>query len=588
MTASDRCNARRRAGAPNKRSARTGRFTSLLAILACGLLVVVGRLVYVHAIVGPAYAASAAEQRTRDIVLPPDRGFILDREGEVLAESMEACTIYAVPSAITDKPQTAAVLARVLGGKESDYLAKLNRDTTFVYIARKADVARAESLRALGIEGLGFIEDTRRVYPSNELACQVLGFVSVDDEGLSGLELFYDDLLSGTPGRLIGEWGEDGRPIPGGVTQAVEPVDGHDLVLTVDKDIQYQAQMMLGETVEEWGAKAGSVLVMDPRNGEILAMASVPAFNPNAFGSADPNAYRNRPVVDTYEPGSTAKAMTASAVIDAGIFTPDSVIELPPTLKVGGRTIHDAHTRPTTVEWTLTEIVTHSSNVGAAKVAIELGGDRLYDYFSRFGLTEKTGVDFPGEVKGWLPPTDQWSGSSIGTIPFGQGLSVTPLQLARAFAVIANGGELVTPHFLKAVPEAPDIDVAWPTRSAGIDPKTCEAMRAVLTDVVNEGTARRAAVPGYQVAGKTGTAQKARTDGRPGYAPGKYVASFSGFIPASDPRVLIVITLDEPTKSIYGGTVAAPMFSRLAAYCVEHLKIPPGDPVTPASQPGRE
>jgi cell division protein FtsI (penicillin-binding protein 3) len=280
--------------------------------------------------------------------------------------------------------------------------------------------------------------------------------------------------------------------------------------------------------------------------------------------------------------------MTASAVIDAGIFTPTSVIELPPTLKVGGRTIHDAHTRPNTVKWTLTEIVTHSSNVGAAKVAIELGGDRLYDYFSRFGLTEKTGVDFPGEVKGWLPPTDQWSGSSIGTIPFGQGLSVTPLQLARAFAVIANGGELVTPHFLKAVPDAPDLDFSWPTRRAGIDPKTCEAMRAVLTDVVNEGTARRAAVPGYQVAGKTGTAQKARTDGKAGYATGKYVASFSGFIPASDPRVLIVITLDEPTKSIYGGTVAAPMFSRLAAYCVEHLKIPPGDPVTPTSQADRE
>lgn len=588
MRASDRCNTRRRAGAPRERSAKTGRFSSLLGIMAIGLLAIVCRLVYVHVIVGPAYAASAAEQRTRDIVLPPDRGFILDREGEVLAESMEACTIYAVPPAVKDKAGTASVLARVLGGDEAAYLAKLNKDANFVYIARKTDVARADSLRALGIEGLGFIEDTRRVYPSNELACQVLGFVNVDDEGLAGLELFYDDVLAGTPGRLIGEWGSDGRPIPGGVTQEVKPVDGYDLVLTIDKDIQYQAQVMLAETVKEWGAKAGSVLVMDPRNGEILAMASVPVFNPNSPGSAGPDAQRNRPIVDTYEPGSTAKAMTASAVIDAGIFTPTSVIELPPTLKVGGRTIHDAHTRPNTVKWTLTEIVTHSSNVGAAKVAIELGGDRLYDYFSRFGLTEKTGVDFPGEVKGWLPPTDQWSGSSIGTIPFGQGLSVTPLQLARAFAVIANGGELVTPHFLKAVPDAPDLDFSWPTRRAGIDPKTCEAMRAVLTDVVNEGTARRAAVPGYQVAGKTGTAQKARTDGKAGYATGKYVASFSGFIPASDPRVLIVITLDEPTKSIYGGTVAAPMFSRLAAYCVEHLKIPPGDPVTPTSQADRE
>ena len=362
-----------------------------------------------------------------------------------------------------------------------------------------------------------------------------------------------------------------------------EAVDGVDVVLTIDKDIQYQAQIALAEAVQQWGAASGSVLVMDPRNGEILAMASVPQFNPNDFGTSESAAFRNRPVVDTYEPGSTIKSLTAAAVIDSGLFTPESMFELPPTIQVGGRTIHEAHDRGT-MNWSLTQIVTQSSNIGSVKLGIALGEQGLYDYFARFGLTETTGVDYPGEVKGWLPGTDQWSPSSIATIPFGQGVSVTPLQLARALSAIANGGELVTPHFLREVPESPEMELAWP-RETAIAPETAAAMRLVLTDVVNEGTGSAAAVAGYQVAGKTGTAQKARTDGQAGYAAGKYVASFSGFIPAEDPSVLIIVSLDEPSNAIYGGTVAAPTFSRIAQFCVEHLKIPPGTPVTGEPQP---
>jgi cell division protein FtsI/penicillin-binding protein 2 len=551
-------------------------------MLAVGLLVVVGRLVFIQTIAGPEYAAAAADQRTREIVLSPQRGFILDREGEVLAESMEARTVYAVPSAIVDKQGTANAIAANLGGDPAAYLEKLSRDTNFVYIARKADVTNAEALRELGITGLGFLEDSRRVYPSNELACQVLGFVGVDDQGLSGLEMFYNDTLGGTPGRLIGERDTKGRPIPGGVSFEEEAVDGEDIVLTIDKDIQYQAQIALAEAVAEWDAKAGSVIVMDPRTGEILAMASVPQFNPNSFGSFEETSYRNRSIVDTYEPGSTIKSLTAAAVIDSGLYGPTSMFALPPTIEVGGRTIHESHDRAT-VEWSLTEIVTNSSNVGAVKLGMALGVQGLYDYFSRFGLTEKTGVDYPGEVKGWLPSPDQWSSSSIGTIPFGQGVSVTPLQLARALSAIANGGNLVTPHFLDSIPESPGIDLSWPTEPA-ISAETASAMRLVLTDVVNEGTGSAAAVPGYQVAGKTGTAQKARTDGVSGYATGKYVASFSGFLPAENPSVLIIVNIDEPSRAIYGGTVAAPAFSRIAQFCVEHLKIPPGAPVTAAPQ----
>lgn len=576
--------ARRRRGAGQERPHSAGRFLWLLSLLLVMLLVVGGRLVYIQVIKGPEYAAAAIGQRTRDITISPERGFIFDREGEVLAESMQACTIYAVPDAVTDKVGTARMIASTIGGDAAEYEEKLSRDTSFVYIARKVDVALADTLREYGVEGLGFIEDSRRVYPSNELACQVLGFVGVDDEGLSGLELYYDDLLAGTPGRLIAERDNRGRPIPGGVTYEEEAVDGQDIVLTIDRDIQYQAQVALAEAVEEWDAAAGSVVVMDPRNGEILAMASIPQFDPNRFSEAAEEAHRARSIVDTYEPGSTIKSFTAAAVIDAGVYEPTSTLELPPTIEAGGRTIHESHERGT-VTWTLTDIVTQSSNVGAVKLGLALGQDGLYDYFARFGLTTATGVDYPGEVKGWLPTTDQWSPSSLATITFGQGISVTQLQLARALGAIANDGYLVTPHFLKETSGEAEGGPVLQTQRA-IDAETAEAMRVVLADVVNEGTGAAAAVPGYQVAGKTGTAQKVRTDGISGYAQDKYIASFAGFLPADDPRVLIVVNIDEPSGAIYGGTVAAPTFSRIAAYCVEHLKIPPGSPVTGESQGG--
>lgn len=562
-----------------KRAAHGGRLSLLLGGLALLLMVVGVKLVYLQVVAAPAYAQRAADQRTRDITVAPRRGSIYDREGEPLAVSMEAKTIYATPHSVKDPAGTAVALAKALGGDATAYEAKLRKDSGFVYIARKVDMDRAKAVEDLGLEGIGFLEDSRRTYPSGELACQVLGFVGVDDEGLAGLEKYYDSLLAGTPGAVLAERDPFGRPIAGGVMKSEAPVDGQNLVLTIDKDIQYQAQVELNKAVETWKAKSGTVIVMDPRDGEIYAMASTPGFNPNEYGKAEPQALRNRAITDTYEPGSTVKSFTASAVIDKGLFTPTSMFNLPPTIKMGGRTIGEAHSRPT-VNWSLTQIVTNSSNVGAVKLGLALGPDGLYDYFDRFGLTEKTGVDYPGEVKGWLPPTKQWSASSIGTIPFGQGISMTSLQLARGLSAIANGGELPTPHFLLATPDDPSSDLAWPKKRA-ITESSSATMRTVLEKVVEEGTGKSAAVPGYIVAGKTGTAQKARTDGR-GYAAGKYVASFSGFIPADDPQVLIVVVLDEPSNSIYGGTVAAPVFSHLAEFSVSHLKIPP----TSSTKPG--
>lgn len=544
----------------------------LVLTFALAFLAVAGRLVWIQVVEAPAYAARAKAQRMRDVELAPRRGTIYDREGEPLAVSVEAKTVFASPPQVPDKTAAAADLARVLGGEESEYLEKLSTDSGFVYLARKVDLDRANELEDLDLDGIGLIDDFQRLYPSGELACQVLGFVGVDDAGLAGLEKRYESLLGGTPGVVMGERDPQGRPIPGGVQKAIDPVHGQDIVLTIDKDIQYETQVELAHIVKKWGAKSASAVVMNPRNGEIYAMATAPGFNPNRYGEADADTIRNRPATDAFEPGSTLKSLTAAAVIEEGLYTPKSMFNLPSTIKVGGRTIHEAHGRAA-VRWSLTDIVTHSSNVGTVKLGLKLGEDGLYEAFSDFGLTEVPGTDFPGTTKGWLPPTDQWSASSIGNIPFGQGVSVTPLQLSRSIAAIANDGILTTPHFLLDAPQSEEPDPTW-ERKRAITPDTAAQVTKMLEAVVTEGTGAAAAVPGYTVAGKTGTAQKARPGGG-GYKGGGYVGSFIGYLPAEDPQVLICITVDQPTNAIYGGVVAGPSFSRIGHFAVSHLKIPP-------------
>jgi cell division protein FtsI (penicillin-binding protein 3) len=547
------------------------RVVPLFVVLAAMLLGVAARLVWVQTVEAGSLAEKAERQRVRELVLSPRRGSILDREGEPLAKTVDARTIYAVPHAVKDATGTAAALAGVLGGDPAGYLKQLQRASSFSYIARKVDLDRASAVERLGIEGIGLLEDSRRTYPSGELACQVLGFVGVDDKGLSGLEKYYDDVLTGQPGRVLAERDPYGRPIPGGVMESLDPVDGRSITLTIDKDIQYEAHVELADAVARFGAKGGSILVMDPTTGEIYAMASWPNFDPNTYSSADPRAFRNSVVTDAFEPGSTVKSFTAAAVIDKSLAAPETMFELPSTLKVGDRTIHESHDRGA-VTWSLTDIVTKSSNVGAVKLGQALGKDGVYEYFETFGLTERTGIDYPGEAKGWLPPPSEWSASSIGNVPFGQGISMSVLQLARAYAVLANGGKLVTPHFLVRT-SGVSTEPVWPVRPV-LRAATTATMRRVLRAVVDEGTGAEAAVAGYDVAGKTGTAQKPRMDGG-GYIEGAYVSSFAGFLPAEDPGLVIVVTIDEPTKSIYGGTVAAPSFSRVARFAVAHLKIPP-------------
>ena len=553
------------------------RITLMVAALFVVLGAISGRLIWLQTAKASEYSRAAEKQRTQTITLAPRRGAILDRDGQPLAVSVDARTIYATPRSVKAPRAVAALLATYLGGTQDSYYKRLTSKAGWVYIERKVPLERATplaaALAAAEIKGIGFIEDSRRVYPCGDLACQVLGYVGIDVSGTAGLELQYDDILAGKPGRQLAERDAKGNPIPGGVKVDEEPVDGKDIVLTLDKDIQYQAQLQLAATVKKYGAKAGSVIVMDPSDGSILAMASTPSFDPNDGRQRTGQAIRNKAIVDTYEPGSTVKALTASAVIDRGLFTPKSMFHLPPTLTVGGRVIHEAHERDT-VNWSLTQIVTQSSNVGAVKLGQALGARGLSDYFAKFGLLEKTGVDFPGEAKGWMPAYGSWSHSTIGNVPFGQGVSVTEIQLARALGAIANKGVLTTPHFLSSVRDDPTIKMGWTTRRA-ISAKTSATVTDVMSQVVSDGTGKQATVPGYSVAGKTGTAQKVIPGGL-GYAEGAYVASFAGFLPAEDPRVLIVVTIDEPRGGIiYGGSVAAPMFGVLAGFSVGHLNIPP-------------
>lgn len=533
------------------------------------------RLVWLQAITSPAFAERAESQYVRDWEIPARRGSIFDREGKPLAVTVEGRTVYAVPSAVEDPEGAAKAIASTMGGDEAAYLAKLTSDANFVYIARKADIQKATVLKEMGFKGLHFADDYTRRYPGGDLAAQTLGFVGVDDEGLAGLEQHYEELLAGSPGRVVAERDPKGRIIPGGLMLEEKPVDGSSILLTIDREVQHLAQQELAKAVESAGARSGSIVVLDPEDGAILAIASVPTFDPNRYSEFEPYTFRNRAITDLYEPGSTMKSFTAAAVVEEGIYEPESRFTLEPTIKVGRRTIGESHPRPT-VDWSLTDIVAYSSNVGAVKLGLALGPDKLYEQFSNMGFGEKAGVDFPGEAAGVLPPTENWSQSTIYNLPFGQGISVTSLQLARSMAAIANGGELVTPHVLAGVPDAPEAGLSWPKRRA-MSEQTATQMRDLLTSVVEYGTGERASVPGYRVAGKTGTAQMARTDGR-GYEKGSYVASFAGFLPAEDPAVVIVVNIDKPTRGIYGGALAAPVFSSVGQFCMTKLVVAPPKP----------
>jgi cell division protein FtsI (penicillin-binding protein 3) len=559
-----------------------GRVVALFAAFSFALAGVAIRLMVLHVRDAPTYQALAEAQRVRRVELPGERGTIFDRSMRELALSLPARAIYADTRLITDPAATAADIGAILEIPPRELVPVLRSEDPFVYLARRVDLSMARRVERLGLQGIGLLDETKRYYPGGSLAAQVLGFVGLDGAGLEGVELQYEDLLAGRPGGMVFEQDPDGVTIPQGLQGATEPTRGQDVVLTIDADLQYQAELAVAESVRRNGARGGIVIVMEPSSGDVLAMAAAPAFDANAFVDADPGIWRNRSVTDVYEPGSVNKVITAAAAIEEGAIGVGEQLSVPDRYRVADRWFHDSHEHPTQA-MTLTDVIAQSSNVGTIMTAERLGKQTLDAYLRAFGFGEPTGIGLPGEVDGILMPEDQWWGTSIGTIPIGQGIAVTPMQMASVFATIANDGVRLTPRLVKGIIDGDEglIPAPPPDREVVVSARTARLVSGMLARAVKDGTGRAAQVPGYWVAGKTGTARKP-LEGQLGYS-NQYVASFIGFAPAADPAVVVAAILDEP-ETVYGGIAAAPLFREVTRFALAHLQVPTADrPPAPPS-----
>ena len=509
-------------------------------------------------------------QTKATIVLPAGRGTIFDTMGTPLALGEQATTVFADPRQVRRPVAEARTAARVLGIRARPLVPLLaDRTKGFVYVARKVSPPLATRLAKLKLPGFGFYGEERRTYPQRSVAAPVLGFAGIDNNGLSGLELELNAQLSGKPGEETVVRDPFGRPISIGSVRQARP--GKAVFLTIDHTIQANAEQVLRETVHHWGAKHATAIVLDPKTGAVLAMAEAPSFDANQ--SATKGLQTNRAVTDVFEPGSVFKVVTIAGALSEHLVTPSTAFTLPYSIQVADRRIHDAELRGTE-RMTVAQILQRSSNVGTVTIARTLLGEtRLKKWIAQFGFGRKTGIDFPGESPGLLP--SYWSGSTIGNVPIGQGVSVTAIQLASVYGAIANKGMWVQPHLVDHVQgEKPAPPKTRRILSPRVDHTLLQMLRGVVSDV---GTAAAAEIPGYSVAGKTGTAQK---PGPHGYEPGKYVATFVGMVPASNPRLVVLVSVDEPTQAIFGGIVAAPAFAQIASFDLQYLEVPPDQAVT--------
>ncbi|MFL6137648.1 MAG: peptidoglycan D,D-transpeptidase FtsI family protein, partial [Frankiaceae bacterium] len=553
--------------------APTRRLRWALALVTVLLAALGGRLMQLQAFDSRAYAVQAEQQRLRTVTLSAQRGDIVDRNGAVLATSLDARAVYVDPTEVVDQASTAARLSALLHVPVGDLLDRLSKRNHFQYLAHDVTPAMARRVLELGLPGIGALPERQRVYPGGTLAANLVGAVGDDGKGLGGFEYALDRTLAGVDGEQTMQVGATGTAIPAAVDALHDPVAGSSVQLTIDRDIQYVAQLAIAKQVRRTGAQSGSVIVTDPRTGEVLAMATAPTFDPNRLASADPRTLGNAAVSDVYEPGSVNKVITFSGALQDGVVRPGTPITVPPTYRVAGHTFHDAETHGT-LHLTATGVLAKSSNIGTIEVAQRLGADRLYHYLRAFGFGQLTGVRFPGESKGVLPPTERWSGTTLPTVAFGQGISVTALQVATVYGTIANGGVRVTPSLVKGFvdPQGHLRAAAAPAAHRVISARTArqvsDMLEAVTTD---EGTAPAARIAGYRVAGKTGTAQ--RPDGRGGYH--GYTSTFVGYAPADAPQLLVEVVLQRPVHGHFGGEVAAPVFHDVMAYALAERHVAP-------------
>jgi len=548
----------------------------LAGLLALAFTGVLGRLGWLQIVRHADLAALAERQYSRTVVLQAQRGPIVDRQGAALATSSPAESLFAQPRVMGDPVRVAARLAPLLGVPESEIHAQLTGGRPFVWIRRKLPPATAAAVKALREPGLGLLPEPLRLYPNRELAAHVVGFEGVDG-GLEGVERSFNETLAGTPGKAVVGRDALGREV---VTEAVlqPPAPGHGVMLTLDRTIQYLAERELDAAWRRTQAKAAMAVVLDPRTGDVLALAIRPTFNPNTFLDVPSrDHWRNRAVSDPFEPGSTFKVILAAAALEQGVVRPDDRIWAENgSITIARTTIHDWKK----YGWlSFGEVLQYSSNVGSIKVGLALGRDRYYRYMTAFGFGAPTGVGLAGESRGLLREPQRWSALSLPTMSIGQEVSVTALQMVAAFGAIANGGVLMQPRLVRAVFDAAGRETRrfepQPVRQV-ISPETARTLTRLMTQVVAAGTGHNAAIPGYEVAGKTGTAQKLDPTTRR-YSRNPGVLSFVGFAPADEPRLVMLVMLDEPRTEKWGSEAAAPIFAAIGAEVLRYLDVPPRD-----------
>lgn len=547
-----------------------------MLLVATGLVLTLfgGRLVQLQAVQGEALASAALDQRLRTQAIPAGRGTILDAGGDALAVTMQARNVTADQTLVTDPQMVADQLGPILGADPAVLAPRLTGDRRFIYIAKGLTPETWDRISALRLPGIFSEATSRRIYPAGDLAANIVGFVGAEGTGLGGVEYAYQEQLAGTPGEQTFERGPGGRVIPTASNSVTDAQQGTSITLTIDRDIQYVAQQALAEKVAESRADSGTLVVMDPRTGRILALATAPTFDPNKAASASASNRGNRALTDVFEPGSTSKLITLSAVINEGKANPYSSFIVPSSLTRADKVFTDA-TPHGTLRLTLAGVTARSSNMGTILAAERIGGKKLYKYLKKFGIGEPTGLDFPGESDGFVPEYSDWSPTSFPTIAFGQGLSVNAVQSASVFATIANDGVRVEPSLVDSLvlPDGTVQPAAAPLTTRVVSAETARQVRAMLESVVSDaGTAPMAAIPGYRVGGKTGTAQEYRE------SCGCYdgvVASFIGMAPADAPRLVVAVSIMNPRVGRYGGELGGPVFKRVMTYALQAMQIPP-------------
>ncbi len=555
------------------------RAVHFLGFLLSLLFLLAFRSFYLQVVRHDFFLDKANEQRKRIITLLPDRGDIYDRNGNLLATSIKAFSVFIVPSEVKNKPGTAAILSKLLHIKTSDILEEMDSDKPFVWVTRKIEEPLAQKIKAKNLSGINLLSEKKREYPKNRLASQILGFVGMDNEGLSGIEISCDKYLKGEAGLLITEVDPSRREIMTSNLRVIkEPTNGGNITLTIDEPIQYKAETEIKKMTESSHSISGSIIVMDIKTGEILAIASFPDFDPNSYQKFKQDVWYNHVVTDVYEPGSTFKLVTVASGLEEGVITPNSVVYCPDEINVGGRIIKNSHElKLTKRDLSLGEILGESVNTGAVQIALKIGPENFYKNLKNFGFGDQTGIELMGESKGILYEPSLWDKPDIGMLAFGQSIAVTPVQLLASLSSIANGGIRMRPHLIKKI-ENDDADFykeySPESRGRAISPKTAREMLALCEDAVEHGTGHLAKIDGFRVGGKTGTAQKVKPEGK-GYMDGHYISSFIGFTPLDDPSIALLVIMNDPKPVIWGEKVAAPVFKNVAEFALRRLDIAP-------------